>query len=155
MAQNKGKKWEEKFKESWIECFPDTFIYRIPDQQSRHKGASKNPCDFLAFPNKDLYMIELKSHKGNTFPFDCFKQYELLLEYKDIQNVKCCLIVWFIEHNKVIYVPIEEVEKMKSDDKKSINIKMLDTKEYNIIEIPSIIKRTYPRCDFTILENNE
>lgn len=151
MAQNQGKKWEEKFKESWIESFPKTTIFRLADQQSYYKGGSSNPCDFIALPNNYLYLIELKSHKGNTFPFEKFRQYDLLLSYKNNYNTKCCLIIWFIDHNKVLYIPIEEIEKMKLDNKKSVNIKMLQTQEYNIIDVPCEIKRIYPKCNWNII----
>lgn len=156
MANNKGKKWEEKFKESWENFFPNTVILRLPDQQSRYKGTSKNPCDFIAFPTDKLFMIELKSHKSNTFPFSCFKQYDLLLSYKGAHRTICCVIVWFTDYNRVVYAPIEEVEKMINDGKKSINIKWLDTKEYNIVELPSgMTKKSikYPKCDFTYIQN--
>ena len=153
MPKNKGKKWEEQFKEDWELCFPDTFCFRLKDQESRRKHTSKNPCDFLCFPNTKLYMLEVKSHKGNTFPFSCFKQYDLLKSYKDLKNVKCGVVIWFIDHTKIIYVSIQEVIKMREQDNlKSINIKMLRTKEYDIIEIPcEELKgnRKYPKCDYT------
>lgn len=155
MANNQGKEWEKKFKESWEIFFPNTFIHRLPDQQSKYKSTSKNPCDFLALPYTKMFMIELKSHKGNTFPFTCFKQYDTLKSYVGVKNTKCCLIVWFIDHKKVLYVPIEEVEKMKLNGLKSINIKMLKTKEYYMIDIPPGLdkgNRKYPMCDFTFIK---
>jgi len=149
MAINKGKKWEVQFEEDWKKCFPNTLCFRLPDQQSYYKGASSNPCDYFCFPGKKLFLMEIKSHKGNTFPFSDLRQYELLKSYKDLKNCICGIILWFIEHNKVIYVHIEELIKMKErDNLKSINIKMLQTKEYEIIEIPCEIKRIYPKCNY-------
>lgn len=154
MAINKGKKWEEQFEKDWKESFPNTFCFRLKDQQSMYKEASKNPCDYICFPNTKLYLVEVKSHKGNTFPFDCLRQYELLKSYKDVKNCICCVVLWFIDHNKVLYIPIEEIIKMKETDKlKSINIKMLQTKEYNIIDIPCEIsgRRIYPKCNYSVI----
>lgn len=65
---NKGKKFEEKFKEDWKRTFPQSVILRLADQQSRYYGASSNPCDFICFVNNNLFFIECKTHKGNTFP---------------------------------------------------------------------------------------
>ena len=151
MAINKGKKWEEQFKDDWERCFPNTFCFRLKDQESKKKHASKNPCDFICFPKDKLFLIELKSHKGNTFPFSCLKQYDLLESYKGLDNCICCVIIWFRDHNKVIYVDINEITKMMQDDCKSINIKMLQSKVYDIIDIPFEMKgnRKYPKCDYT------
>jgi hypothetical protein len=40
---------------------------------------------------------------------------------------------------------------MKKNGEKSFNIKMLEEKSYNIIEIPSVKKRVYLDSDYTIL----
>ena len=45
------------------------------------------------------------------------------------------------------------MEKMIKDGKKSIGIKMLTDKSYNIIEIPSEKKRIYLDSDYTVLMN--
>ena len=152
MANTKlGKQWEQKFKESWKKSFPDTFIYRLPDQLSRYRGASTNPCDFICF-NGRLYLLEVKEHKGNTFPFSAFPQYERLLEYKDMRDVIPGVVIWFSEKDEVVFVHIKECEKMVSDGLKSINVKMLNSDEYKVIRIPSKKKRVFLDCDFTLMK---
>lgn len=42
---------------------------------------------------------------------------------------------------------------MVNDGKKSISLKMLDEKLYNIIEIPSVKKRVFLESDYTILKD--
>ena len=69
MATNLGKKFEEKFSFDWKKCFPNTFLYRLKDQMTGYKITSQNPCDFLAFNNKKLWMLECKETKENTFNF--------------------------------------------------------------------------------------
>ena len=65
MASNRGKDFEERFKEDWDKCFPGTLIFRLKDQMNGFKQTSQNPCDFIGFPGKDtLFMIECKSHNG-------------------------------------------------------------------------------------------
>ena len=65
MAQNKGKVWEEKFKQDWKKTFPGTFIFRLKDQMTGYKETSGNPCDFLCYPGENkLFMVECKEHKG-------------------------------------------------------------------------------------------
>lgn len=87
MANNIGKKFESKFAECWRKSFPNTFLYRIPDQQSQYYGSSANPCDFIAFVKGNLFLIETKSHKGNTVPWNAFRQYDRLLPFKDLKDV--------------------------------------------------------------------
>ena len=45
----------------------------------------------------------------------------------------------------------ESFERLKNEDYKSINIKTLDLKEYNILEIPSIKRRVFLDSDYSIL----
>ena len=58
-----------------------------------------------------------------------------------------------IDHDKVVYLPVSSVTKMMEDGKKSFNIKMLEDKSYNIIEIPSVKKRVFLDSDCSILVN--
>ena len=151
MATNYGKKFEKVFEQDWVKSFPCSFILRLPDQQSGYYGASSNPCDYICYVNKKLYLLELKSHLGNTFPLDNLRQYEKLAKYAGIQGVISGVIIWFRDRDKVVFCPISSVIKMKMDDKKSINIKYLETKEYDLIEIPSSKKRVFMESNYTLL----
>lgn len=155
MALNKGKKWEDEFKKSWIKTFGNKkLIYRLPDQMTGRKETSKNPCDFFAFLSSvnKLFMVECKEHKDNTLPFSAFPQYERLLEYKDMENVYPGVLIWYSDRDKVVWVSIQECEKIYNDGNKSINVKMLNDDRYNLVEIPMKIKRVYPDCDLSILK---
>lgn len=151
---SKGKKWETKFKLTWDKTFNRKFAYRLPDQQSRYKGYSSNPSDFFALLNGKLLVIECKEHKGNTFPFSAFRQYEEMVELsKNYDDLICGILLWFSDHAKVVWCPIEEIKRIREDlDCKSINVKMVDNKEYNLITIPCRVPRTFPECDLTIFD---
>jgi hypothetical protein len=56
-----------------------------------------------------------------------------------------------IDLDKVVFLPVEEVKKMKDDNCKSFNIKMLEEKVYNIIEIPSVKKRVFMDSDYSVI----
>lgn len=151
-SANKGKSWEDKFRKDWQKCFPDTFVFRLKDQMTGYKETSGNPCDFLCFPgNNQLFMVECKEHRGASIPFTAIPQYERLLEYKDCPHTFPGVMLWLSEKDKVMWISIQEMEKMVQDGKKSIGLKMLKEKSYNIIEIPSIKKRVYLDSDYTIL----
>lgn len=147
-----GKKWEEKFKKTWAEQFPNNFLYRLPDQQSMYKGYSSNPCDFFAMMPSELLLIECKEHKGNTFPFSAFRQYDTMVSVSKYKSLVCGLLIWFSEHGKVVWCPIEEVQRIKEElGAKSINVKMIGDPNYKLIEVPCRIPRTFPECDFKYL----
>lgn len=152
MAVNKGKAWEEHFKNNWKKCFPNTFIFRLKDNMNGYKETSGNPCDFLCFPGENkLFMVECKEHKGASIPFTAIPQYERLLEYKNYPGVFPGVMLWLSEKDMVLWISITEMEKMVKDGKKSIGIKMLEDSLYNIIMIPSEKKRVFLNSDYSIL----
>lgn len=116
-----------------------------------YKETSGNPCDFLCFPGEKLFMVECKEHKGASIPFTAIPQYERLLEFKGLPKVFPGVMLWLSEKDLVMWISIVEMEKMVKDGKKSIGIKMLDEKSYNIVVIPSEKKRVYMDSDYSIL----
>ena len=57
------------------------------------------------------------------------------------------------EKDKVFYIPIKTIKKLKEDGEKSIGLRHLD--KYRIIEIPSIKKRIFMDSDYSILTTLE
>ena len=159
MATNYGKAWEQKIKEDFIKV-PNATIDRLYDVTQGHKSITQ-PSDFIGFiGNKEthegnIFYLEAKSCKGNTFPLTNLTQYQKLLPKVGIPGVRVGVALWFIEHDKALYVPVSTFKKLKEDGKKSVNIKMIDTNEYNIKVIPSIKKRVFLDCDFSILKDLE
>lgn len=153
MKVNRGKQFEKIFKADWEASFPGTFLYRLQDNTSGYYGASRNPCDFIAFPKNRLFLLEVKSHYGNTFPWSDFRQYDKLLPYAVMPNVVSGVIIWFMDHERVIFVPMETCAQMKQDGLKSININKLNGYQY--VEIPSVKKRVFLQSDYTVLEKGE
>lgn len=155
MAKNLGKTFEEKFKSDWKKCFPDSFLLRLYDTTNGYMSIN-NPCDFLCMPGNDLFMIECKSHKGASIPFDAIPQYSRLLEHIKEKHVKPGVIIWFYEKDRVIWVPVKSMYRMKKDNEKSIKLSKLDSGKYEFTEIPSKKLRTFMDSDYTVLvENNK
>ena len=155
MAINKGKKWEVCVQESWEQSFPSSFIIRIPDQQSGYLGTSRNVSDFIAFKSPYLFLIECKTIKGNTLPFSNLKQYERMLQYEDIENIKTGFLVWWQDKGVTAWVPTKSIYLMKEDNKKSVHVDYVAQKLYNIIEVKNEIKRVYPKCDLSVMLEEE
>lgn len=150
MANNKGKAFEQKFKLDFMKSFPEGTIDRIYDVSSGYKTIS-NIADFIGYNYPNIFYLECKSHLGNTFPLANLTQYDKLKEKVGIKGVRVGVILWFIDHDTVCYVPVNSITKMKEDGKKSVNIKMLQSNEYKIIQIPSEKQRVFLESNYSIL----
>lgn len=153
MAANYGKKFEAKFKKDWAVSIPDSFLLRIPDQVTGYYGTSQNICDFIGYDYPKLFLLELKSIQGNTFPFTNLKQYDKLIQYIGKKGIVCGVIIWYVDHSKVVFVSASELKRIKEDGNKSINIKMLDGNLYDLLEIPSKKKKVFLDSDYSVLLN--
>ena len=148
MAVNRGKQFELKVRQD-LSKIQGISIDRLQDAMSGFKHMS-NISDLIFYKFPFICYGEIKSHKGNTFPLSNLTQYEKLLAKKGIKGVRAGVILWFIDHDKVLWVPIDTFEKLRKEDKKSVNVKM-DYEEYNIIEIPSQKRRVFLDSDYSIL----
>lgn len=154
MAVNRGKQFESKFKEDFKRSLPSGIIDRIYDSMTGYVTIS-NICDFLGYVYPNIFYIECKSHTGNTFPFTNLSQYEKLLAHSGIKGVRSGVIIWFIDHDKVVYVPVKTIQKMKKDGLKSFNITKIQDTDYRYFDIPSIKKRVFLDSDYSILIKTE
>lgn len=155
MPENKGKSFEKRFSEDWKRSFPDSFLLRLNDQLSGYLTVSSNPCDFICMPYSELFLIECKSHKGSSISFDVIPQYERMLEYRHMPNIRPGVIVWFYEKDRVVWVPLSSMIAMHKDGEKSIKLSKLDSGCYDFIEIPSKKLRTFMQSDYTVLTNTD
>lgn len=153
MGDNLGKKFEVKFKEDF-EKIPGSTIDRIYDVTNGYFGL-RNICDFIGYVYPTIFYFECKSINGNTFPLSNLKQYNKLITKKGIKGVKAGVVLWFKDHDKILYIPIETFEKLMEDNKKSYNIKYLNEDEYKVIIIPTIKKRLFLSGDYSVLLNME
>jgi len=132
-----GKKFEEDFQKSAEKAM---FIYRLrdpgssfniacgdcPKQITRFSG--KNICDFIAYSNGTLYLLELKSHKGKSIPFSAIvtsekdKRLEKMADAEKREGVKSYVIFnWRDCGNKTFAMPASLVlDYINNSDRKSI-----------------------------------
>jgi penicillin-binding protein-related factor A (putative recombinase) len=128
MGVNRGKDFEDCIREA-CESIPDTSVTRLLDPQAGYAGV-RNICDFIVYKYPTQYFLECKSIKGNTLNFksDITKnQWDGMLEKSAIHGVVAGVIVWFIDHDKTIFVPIQDLEEMRIAGHKSFNV----TSEYS------------------------
>ena len=150
MAINRGKQFEQKLRDDFSKVC-GSLIYRIPDQVNGHRTTSQNPCDFFGYVKPLMFMIEAKSINGNTFPITNFIQYERMRSYRGIPGLRRGVVIWFIEHDKVLYVPVITIEKMIKDGKKSVNIRTIANDGYDYVDLPSVKKRVFLDTDYSVL----
>lgn len=151
MPTNYGKAFEAKLKEDFLKVEGST-IDRLYDSVSGFHGI-KNISDFVGYLYPNIYYLECKSHNGNTFPLANLTQFDKLKEKIGIPGVRAGVVLWFIDHKKVIYIPISTFIKLKEDEKKSFNIKMLGNEDYFSLEIPGKVKRLFIDSDYSVLKN--
>lgn len=151
--KNRGKDFEKKFREDFLKNPKCVFIYRIPDQLSGYKGSSTNICDFIVYNDSKLYLIETKSHNGNTWPFSSFPQYNRMVEYVGKPGIRVGVVLWLVDKDTVVYLPLNTIKEMILEGKKSFNIKDLQNENYRVILIPSKKKRIFMDSDYSILDD--
>ena len=100
-----------------------------------------------------MYLIETKSHNGNTWPFCNFPQYVKMKDYVGKLGIRVGVVLWMIDKDTVLYLPVKTITQMKADNKKSFNIKDLQNDTYRIFTIPSKKKRVFMDSDYSILDN--
>lgn len=151
MPVNRGKQFESKFKEDFLKTVPNSTIDRLYDVVMGYKAITQ-VCDYIGYSKPCIYYLELKSHGGAAIPFDNISQYEKLLNKVGIPGVRCGVILWLTEKDRVFYIPVKTIQEMKDDGKKSVGLKAV-AEGYRIIEIPSVKKRVFLDSDYSILCN--
>ena len=92
MALNKGKKFEARVKADFEKILDDITVDRIYDTQNGLKNIS-NVCDFIVYKYPNIFYLEVKSHKGNTFPLQCLTQYPKLIKKHGKKGVRAGVIL--------------------------------------------------------------
>lgn len=149
MAKNYGKEFEQKFKEDFLKL-EDSTLDRLYDVTTGYKSI-KQVSDFIGYVFPNIFYIECKSHRGASIPMENITQYDKLKKKIGIPGVRSGVILWLIDKDKVLYVPMSTVKHLKEDiGEKSIGVRHLE--EHNIIEIPSVKKRVFMDSDYSILK---
>jgi hypothetical protein len=152
MSSSIGKNFEERFKIDWQDSFPQGTIDRLYDSMSGYLSIS-TVSDFICYNYPNIYYIECKTHKGASLPFTNITQYVKINTKVGIKGVRAGIVLWLYEKDRVFYIPVSTIQKMKKDGEKSVGIRSLS--KYDIIEIPSKKLKTYMKSDYSILADLE
>lgn len=151
MALNKGKAFEERFKQDFLATVPNSTLDRLYDVMSGYKAISQ-VSDFIGYSYPNIFYLECKSHKGASIPFTNITQYEKLKYKVGIPGVRAGVILWLIEKDIICYIPVSTITKMKSEGKKSVGVQAIK-EGYNIKIISSFKLKTFLKGDYSILCN--
>lgn len=140
--KNYGKEFERQVYKNFSEM-DKVSIDRIPDQVTRYKG-STNICDFIIYYFRGynfwakLLYLECKSTHGASFSIYSEpkpdkkgelhgfygnirdNQWEGLSKKSNIPGVRAGVIIWFVDKDVTLYVPIQILQKLREDGAKSI-----------------------------------
>lgn len=157
MAVNRGKQFEQEIKKALVDAH--IAHIRLNDNTSGFAGVS-NPCDFIVYRHPTMMMVELKSVHGDAFSFDKVPANQMngLTDFDTVKGVTGGLLIWFVEHAKTVYLPIQSVHKILEGGKKSINVKKLDKLDESIVYelLPGIKKKVLISYDgYDILDTIE
>lgn len=156
MSVNRGKQFEDQVRIGF-ERVPETSVLRLFDPQGGQVGVS-NICDFVVYHYPHQFLIECKSCHGNTLSIHTNNpkkkygaisntQWEGLLNASYITGIIAGVVVWFIDHDETLFLPIQVLQSMRDDGQKSVNIRTVDrTKCYMI---PGEKRRVLFDYDFT------
>ena len=123
MAKNIGKIFEEEIKASFP---PDFFVERYKDDTAGFKGVC-NPADFRIYKYPLTFLIECKSHKGKSLPFDKIRRDQIeklvedslnftgvyggfLINYRDLEEtyyICAGAVLTYINHAERKSIPVE------------------------------------------------
>lgn len=154
MSVNRGKAFEAQFKADFLKTVPHSTIDRLYDSMSGYYAIS-NISDFIGYSKPSIFYLEVKSHDGNTFPLVNLTQYDKLARKVGIPGVRAGVVIWFKDRDKIFYVPIKTVTKLKEDNKKSINATTIVEEGYRVFEIPTEKKKVFLSGDYCILNRLE
>jgi recombination protein U len=126
---NAGKQFEAEIKNS----VPDgVFFYRFRDGTGNFSGGKNenvrfqqsNICDCMMY-NKNLYLLELKSHAGKSLPLSAIRENQIkeLSKVETYEGIIAGLLINFRDIEKTYFVKIDNILYfMAHEERKSIPV---------------------------------
>ena len=125
----RGQKFEDNFRNSIDRGSSDLFFYRFKDGTANWNPTEKtrfqahNICDCMIFYGQNLFLLELKSHKGKSLPFNCIRdsQWEEMFDAGKKDNVYSLFFVFFSDIEECYAASVGSIMAFKmNSERKSI-----------------------------------
>lgn len=133
MSVNRGKQFEDIIKKSF-EQVKGVSIDRLHDQTTHWKG-STNICDFIVYKRPYQYYIECKSTNASSFYLENITdtQWRGLKEKSLIPGVFAGVIVWYVQKDITVYLPIQFLQYHLENGWHGVSLKRdLNDLEFNV-----------------------
>ena len=122
MGHNRGKEFESEIKSQLLNL-KDVDVQRLYDTTNGFVGV-KQPSDYILYKYPYQYYLECKSTNSHTLNRNNITQLEALNEKSKIFGVVACVIIWFIEDEVTVLVPVETlINHFYNRNKKSVSVK--------------------------------
>lgn len=119
-GRSEGHKFEDDFRKS---VPPSVYIKKLKLGGFHYKGGG-NEADFLLYNYPKLYFLELKSHKGKSFPIDAIRKNQidgLVINQHSIKGCVCGFLFNFRDYEETYFISIDDLTAyLEETDKKSI-----------------------------------
>lgn len=141
--KNIGKVFEEEFRDS---VPSDYYCYRLKDIPKEYSKAT-NPCDYFLFREPNLFMIELKTHRGKSLPKSAIRESQIrgMITAHYRPGIYAGFLVNFRDLEETYWISVDEVKRFfDRAERKSIPVSWI--KEYGVL-IPQVKKRVRYRYD--------
>lgn len=147
MPKNRGKQFEDVIRNAFERC-PETCVIRLPDQMGGFRGGT-NICDFIVYCLPHQYFVECKSCHGASLRLDNItrNQREGMTKVSRISGVRAGVLVWYIDHDCTMWIPIHTINRLRSAGCKSLNWQAA-RKRSECVEISGRKKRVFFDYDF-------
>jgi len=113
----------------------------------------RNPGDFILYKFPNVYLLELKSHKGKSIPLGALQPYQVesLHRYSQMEGVVAGFVFNFRDINETYFVDAVTVYQFYHEgERKSFSLEWI--KESGTL-IPQKLKRTRYQYDLSNLPN--
>ena len=146
-----GKEAENQIKR-WLDRPQDGYSFdRLFDQMNGFYG-SKNICDFTCYRYPYYYYIESKATWADRFDLSMISdnQHDKLLEKSKVKGVYSLIFVLFASHRRAFVFRIEDIDMLKQQNIKSLNIMKIDKwpSELRYTEIRTIPNNRKKHLDY-------
>lgn len=154
MSVNRGKDFEARVRKAF-EQVPNMCFERLADPTAGYAGV-KNICDFEAYKFPFKFYFECKSVHGNTlnlFHGITNNQFVGLMTKSACFGVVAGVLVWFVDHDRTVFVPIQELDLLTKMGHRSLNISHVSGDDSSIVyfDFPGRKRRVLFDYDATAL----
>ena len=130
---NEGKKFEEQIRKALDKPELNISMDRFNDNMGGFSNIA-SISDFCCYAYPYMFYLECKSTYDNTLNFKSDiteNQWQGMLAKSKLRGILAGICVWYMSYDETYFVPIQELERLKQEGKKSLNISYFTENDKN------------------------